>query len=107
MCGTKRSTCDQEHTFHYVSRLRAEIGADIHRDFPQAKYHRSDQQWCYIAWDSFEMLARRTPQTTQAVNRSKLVHNWLILGSERTKFVNDNGSNHAKQWPYCQADEDF
>ena len=33
-------------TSHYVSRLRAEI---VHRDFLQAKYNRSDQQWCYIA----------------------------------------------------------
>ena len=39
----------------------------------------SDQQWCHIAWDSFEIVARRT-QTKQAVNRSKLVHNWLNLG---------------------------
>ena len=66
-------------TSHYVSRLRAEIGADIHHDFLQAKYNWSDQQWCHIAWDSFEMVARRT-QTKQAVNRSKLIHNWLNLG---------------------------
>ena len=73
-------------TSHYVSRLRKEIGADIHCDFLQAKYSWSDQQWCHIAWDSFEMVARRT-QTKQAVNRSKLVHNWLNLGSQRAKFV--------------------
>ena len=32
-------------TSHYVSRLRAEIGADLHRDFLQVKYNWSDQQW--------------------------------------------------------------
>jgi hypothetical protein len=31
-------------TSHYVSRIRAEIGADTHRDFLQAKYNWSDQQ---------------------------------------------------------------
>ena len=95
-------------TSHYVSPLRAEIGADIHHDFLQAKYNWSDQQWCHIAWDSFEMVARRT-QTKQTVNRSKLVHNWLNLGSQRAKFVKDDDkeSNHAKQCPYCQQDEDF
>ena len=56
-------------TSHYVSRIRAEIGADTHRDFLQANYKWSDQQWCHIAWDSFEIVARRT-QTKQAVNRS-------------------------------------
>jgi hypothetical protein len=46
----------------------------------------TSRQWCRIAWDSFEMVARRI-QTTQAVNRSKLfVHNWLNLGSQRAKF---------------------
>ena len=52
------------------------------------------------------MVARRT-LTNQAVNRSKLVHNWLNLGSQRAKFVNDDDSNQAKQCPYCQADEDL
>ena len=45
---------------------------------------------------------RRT-QTNQAVNRGKVVHNWLNLGSQRAEFVNDDNSNHTKQ---CQADED-
>ena len=95
-------------TFHYVSQIHAEIGADTHRDFLQAKYKWSDQQWCHIAWDSFEMVVRRT-QTKQAVNWSKLVHNWLNLGSQRAKFVKDDDeeSNHAKQCPYCQQEEDF
>jgi len=69
-------------TSHYVSRLRAEIGADIHHDFLQAKYNWSDQQWCHIAWDSFEMVARRTQTKQAANNRSKLVYNWLNLGSQ-------------------------
>ena len=95
-------------TSHYVSRIRAEIGADTHRDYLQAKYNWSDQQWCHIAWDSFEMVARRT-QTKQSVNRSKLVHNWLNLGSQRAKFVNDDDeeSAHAKQCPYCKQEENF
>ena len=95
-------------TSHYVTRIWSEIGADNHRDYLQAKYNWSDQQWCHIAWDSFEMVARRT-QTKQTVNRSKLVHNWLNLGSQRAKFVKDDDkeSNHAKQCPYCQQDEDF
>ena len=93
-------------TSHYVSRIRAEIGADTHHDYLQAKYNWSDQQWCHIAWDSFEMVARRT-QTKQAVNRSKLVHNWLNLGSQRAKLVKDEEFNHAKQCPYCQQDVDF
>jgi hypothetical protein len=46
-------------TSHYVSRIRAEIGGDTHRDYLQTKYNWSDQQWCHIAWDSFEMVARR------------------------------------------------
>jgi hypothetical protein len=63
-------------TSHYVSQIHAEIGADIHRAFLQAKYKWSDQQWCHIAWDSFEMVvARGHTQTKQAVNRSKLIHN--------------------------------
>ena len=43
------------------------------------------------------------------MNRSKLVHNWLNLVSQRAKFVkdDDDDSNHAKQCPYCQEDEDF
>jgi hypothetical protein len=43
------------------------------------------------------------------VNRSKLVHNWLNLGSQRAKFVNDDDeeSAHAKQCPYCKQEEDF
>ena len=82
---------NQAITSHYVSRLRAEIGADVHRDFPQAKYHWSDQQWCFIAWDSFEIVARRT-LTNQAVNRSKLVHSWPNLGSQRGKLVKDDDS---------------
>jgi hypothetical protein len=28
--------------------------------FFKPKYNWSDQQWCHIAWDSFEMVARRT-----------------------------------------------
>jgi hypothetical protein len=52
------------------------------------------------------MVARRT-QTNQAINRSKLVHHWLNLGSQRAKFVNDDDSNHAEQYRYCQADEYF
>jgi hypothetical protein len=64
-------------TSHYVSQIRAEIGADTHHNYLQTKYNWSDQQWCHIAWDSFEMVARRT-QTKQTVNRSKLVHNGSI-----------------------------
>ena len=91
-------------TSHYVSRLGAEICADLHRDFLQAKYNWSDQQCRYIAWDKIEMVARRRTQTNQqAVNRGKLVRNWLNLGSQRAEFVNDDDSNHTKQ---CQADED-
>jgi len=42
----------------------------------------------------------------QAVNWSKLVPNWLNLGPQRAKFVNDDiNINHAKQCPYCQEDE--
>ena len=87
-------------TSYYVSRIRAEIGTDTHLDYLQTKYNWSDQQWCHIAWDSFEMVARRT-QTKQTVKRSKLVYNWLNLGSQRAKFVNDddNESDHAKQCP--------
>jgi hypothetical protein len=94
-------------TSHYVSRIRAEIGADSHRDYLQTKYNWSDQQWCHIVLDSFEMVARCTQ--TKPVNRSKLIHNWLNLGSQRAKFVNDDdeASDHAKQCPYCKQEEDF
>ena len=97
-------------TSHYVSRLRAEIGSDIHHDFLQAKYNWSGQQWCHIAWNLFEMVAQRTQTKQAAINQStkKLIHNWLNLSSQRAEFVKDDNddSNHAKLCPYCQEDKD-
>jgi hypothetical protein len=47
-----RATSDLEHastsiitSHYYVRRLRADIGADIRRNFLQANYNWSDQQW--------------------------------------------------------------
>jgi hypothetical protein len=67
---------------HYVARLRELILLARHRVFIQAKYKWGDHVWESIAWDPF-MLCARSSDLDQLGNRSKLVHNWLNLGSQR------------------------
>ncbi|KAI2502774.1 hypothetical protein MHU86_11678 [Fragilaria crotonensis] len=92
---------------HYIARLRESICLARHRAFLQAKYKWTNQIWESIAWDSFMQGARR-PALVNPVTRSKLVHNWLNLGSQRAKF-GSGGSNLeiARQCPYCAEAEDF
>ncbi|KAI2490389.1 hypothetical protein MHU86_24173 [Fragilaria crotonensis] len=70
---------------HYVTRLRECISLTDHRAFLQRKYKWSDQTWSFIAWDAFMTCARK-PTLTNPVTRSKIVHNWLHLGTQRAKF---------------------
>jgi hypothetical protein len=92
---------------HYVPRLRECIVSTRHRDFLQAKFKWSDQVWAYVAWDSFKTCARK-PALAHPVSRSKVVHNWLNLGSQRFKFGTGGASLEvARCCPYCKEEEDF
>ena len=92
---------------HYVARLRECILLDKHRDFLQEKYKWSDQDWANIAWDAFKATARRA-NLEHPVSRSKVVHNWLNLGTQRYAFGGGGTSLEiARCCPYCKQDEDF
>jgi hypothetical protein len=92
---------------HYVARLRECISLHNHRIFLQTKYKWSDQVWSSIAWDAFMTCARK-PALLHSVNRSKIVHNWLHLGTQRVKFgTGGNTLEIARRCPYCQQEEDF
>ena len=91
---------------HYVKRLREEIGIDRHRSFLQAKYKWSDQVWVTIAWESFEHRASR-PNLDQLANRSKIVHNWLNLGSQRARHGRCPDTLLESRCPFCTSAEDF
>ena len=62
--------------------------------------------WSTIAWESLYTIGRRYHKQPCFVNRTKLVHNWLNLGSQRAKF-HEQSNVTTKQCPYCQQDEDF
>ncbi|KAI2513929.1 hypothetical protein MHU86_313 [Fragilaria crotonensis] len=92
---------------HYVARLRECISLTHHRTFLQRKYKWSDHTWSCIAWDDFMTCARK-PNLTNPVTRSKIVHNWLHLGSQRVKFGSKGNTQEiARCCPYCHQDEDF
>jgi hypothetical protein len=92
---------------HYVARLRESISLASHRSFLQAKYKWSDEVWTSIAWDAFMTSARRTTRPQQA-NWSKLVHNWLNLGSQREKFGSGGTTLEIeRRCPFCTQAEDF
>jgi hypothetical protein len=64
---------------HYIQNYLA-----CHRLFLQNKYKWSDWTWETIAWDSFHLCGKRTANLNLNVSfRSKLVHNWLHLGTRR------------------------
>lgn len=92
---------------HYVARLRECITLDNHRQFLQQKYNWSNDVWMSIAWDALMKCARK-PTLTQPVTRSKLVHNWLHLGSQRVKFGSGGTTLEIERCcPYCNQAEDF
>ncbi|KAI2494856.1 hypothetical protein MHU86_19660 [Fragilaria crotonensis] len=90
---------------HYVRNLRTEISLDRHRTFLKRKYKWSDRSWEDIAWDSFHLCGDRTSPTNTAF-RSKLVHNWLHLGTRRAK-QSKTPSDHVSTCPICDDAEDF
>ena len=92
---------------HYVTRLRDEISTAKHRTYYlQIKYKWTDQVWESIAWDSFNHCASR-PTLDKTVNRSKIVHNWLNLGSQRARNGRCPDAQLKSRCPYCAATEDF
>jgi hypothetical protein len=90
---------------HYVRRLREEICLDRHRLFLQKKYKWDDVSWDAIAWESFAQCANKS-RLSHASFRSKLVHNWLHLGDQRSKF-GASDAPRTRNCPYCQLPEDF
>jgi hypothetical protein len=90
----------------YIKRLRDAITSDAHRTYFQQRYRWDDAVWSTIAWEPLYVIGRRTFQKPCFSNRSKLVHNWLNLGSQRAKF-HTASADTAKQCPYCQNDENF
>ena len=92
----------------YISNAFAseEISIDRHRTFLQLKYKWKDQVWANIAWDAFAQCASR-PALDKLVNRSKLVHNWLNLGSQRARHGTCPDASLESRCPYCSAAEDF
>ncbi len=96
---------DQNIQSHYVANLRHAIAAVCHRQYLQAKYKWTDSTWGVLACDSLSPCAKKTLHDN-ATNRSKLVHNWLNLGSQRGKFRSDATSVH-RNCPYCTTPEDF
>jgi hypothetical protein len=96
---------NQNISSHYISRLRDEISIRRHRYFLQEKYKWSDHTLSVIAWDAFVVCGHRVT-TSNAPNRSKLVHNWLHLGVQRAKHSQDK-SDTIRACPYCALPEDF
>ena len=92
---------------HYVKRLREEIGINRHRTFLQAKYKWPDQVWVTIAWESFEHRASR-PILDKLANRSKIVHNWLNLGSQCARHGQCPDTLLLEsRCPFCTSAEDL
>ena len=91
---------------HYIKCLREEISIARHRTFLQSKYEWTDHVWETIVWDAFGQCASR-PALDKLVNRSKLAHNWLNLGSQRARHGTCPDATLEGQCPYCPAAEDF
>ncbi len=71
--------------------------------FSQKKW--DDVSWDAIAWELFALCANKT-RLSHASFRSKLVHNWLYLGDQRSKF-GASAAPLTRNFPYCQLPEDF
>ena len=91
---------------HYIARLRDAITSDAHRIYLQQRYRWDDFIWSTIAWEPLYIIGRRTTKKPCFANRSKLLHNWLNLGSQRAK-LHRNSSAASHQCPYCQQEETF
>jgi hypothetical protein len=91
---------------HYIARLRDEITSKAHGVYFKNRYHWDDHVYGQIAWDAFSTIGRRTSSQSGSGNRSKLVHNWLNLGSQRSK-LHPMSAHTANQCPYCRLEETF
>ena len=92
---------------HYVTRIRECITSKTHQFFLQTKYNWPTPVWESIAWDAFRACARKS-SLTNPVTRSKVVHNWLHLGTQRVKFGNGGTTLEIERCcPYCKLAEDF
>ena len=91
---------------HYIARLRDSITSDAHRIYLQQRYRWDAPTWSTIAWEPLYTIGRRTTTKPCFANRSKLLHNWLNLVSQRAK-MHRNPSAALHQCPYCQQEETF
>jgi hypothetical protein len=91
---------------HYIKRLRDAITSQSHRIYFQQRYRWDDYVYRLIAWDALFTIGRRSSSLPSSGTRSKLVHNWLNLGTQRAKF-HPLSSEMANQCPYCQLEETF
>ena len=91
---------------HYIARLRESITSNAHRTYLQNRYKWSDFTWHTIAWEPLHTIGRRSATKPCFSNRSKLLHNWLNLGSQRAK-LHPNSATISQQCPYCQQEETF
>ena len=92
---------------HYTARLRDAIATDGHRDFLIAKYKWHPASVERIAWEAMSKCAR-TKELPLFSTRSKLVHNWLILGAQRATMCVSAAPTAVERWcPYCKEPEDF
>ena len=97
---------EQVISSHYVSRLRDAICRTRHRDYLMHKYKWDPAVLDSIAWDSIEYCASR-PNLSTPVTRSKLVHNWLNLGSQRSKIGRCPDATTESRCPFCDDEETF
>jgi hypothetical protein len=102
------SHAQQRIPSHYIARLREEITSQAHRTYFQERYRWDDYIYGQIAWEPLYAIGRRHTSHRSFGNRSKLVHNWLNLGSQRAKFSPHQLPNTTQQsCPYCCAEETF
>ena len=92
---------------HYIARLRDAITSDAHRTYLQQRYRWDDFIWSTIAWEPLYTIGRRTSKKPCFANRSKILHNWLNLGSQRAKLHRQSQPAVLQQCPYCQQEENF
>ena len=97
---------DQEISSHYVSRLRDAIGRARHRSYLQQKYQWDGNTLESIAWDAIEFVAGRA-HLSHPVNRCKIVHNWLNLGSQQSKIGKCSNRAIESRYPFCEDEETF
>ena len=94
---------------HYIKTYGSKLAPkDIVANFKQSTSGVIKLQvpsWGYLATESLSLCSRRTT-LDNAVNRSKLIHNWLNLGTQRGK-VDRQSPPTARHCPYCAQQEDF